>query len=477
MDTLNPALAYSYAANAVSEAMFDGLVKLDAHGVTQPDLALRVPSAANGGLSADGTTLTYHLREDVRWHDGAPFTSADVAFTFKVLRDPHINGANRAVYALVTSLETPDAYTVRVHLRHPSVMAANRLFCVGWNGGILPKHLLGHSRDVNRDAFNQHPVGTGPYAFRSWERGSRLVLQANHHYFAREPQIERLEILEVPNANTLLNLISTRQIDVATVRPALMRSLPKDSPYTVIVAPSPLLLYLVINTARTPLDRRAIRVAMAKTLDRARLARLLTLGIGSVAQSFVAPFNWAYTPRNGAPPYDPHLSDALRGLDIAITHSGTNDGDVTRQGALLVASAWQQQGARVSIRQVGERVMYGDDGVLARGNFDVAFIGHGFDVDPDITDFVVSRSIPPRSENYARYRDANIDRWSAAALTIYDPQKRAPYYAAIQRRLNRDLPYIPIAWVSIAYAVNPRLHGFQPETTNSDLWNVADWHF
>ncbi len=489
--SLNPALAFSFDANAVSEAIFDGLVKLDARGRVVADLATRVPSGSNGDIGAGGRTITYHLRRGVRWHDGKPFTSADVAFTFRILRDPRISGPNRAIYASVAALETPDPYTVRVRLRERSAVAVARLFCIGENGGILPAHLLAHVRDLNSSDFNGHPVGTGPYAFVSWQRASRLTLRANPAYFGGRPRIARLEIVEVADKNTLAALLKTHQVDVASGGASLIPALRDEPSLRLIVAPSRSAIYLCFNVPRPPFDDRRVRRALAFALNRERLARVVSLGTARAAESLIPPFSWGYRRDNGAPSYDPvrsaQLLDAAgwrRGSDGIRRKGGqaleiglvTFDLPVVRKMAVLLQAAWHDVGANVSLRVVPGNVLFGN-GLLAKRTYEVALLGQGFDEDPDLTNFVTSAYVPPLGENFARYRDADVDRWSAAALHGPDRAVRAPFYARIARRLNRDVPYVPLAWESTIYVVSSRLRGFQPETLNSDFWNVAQWHF
>jgi len=489
LTTLDPLLVFSYEANSVDEAIFDGLVKIDPRGDVVPDLARVVPSVRNGGISPDGRTITYHLRRGVRWQDGVPFTSADVAFTFDLLRDPHIDGPNRAIYGLVSSLQTPDRYTVRVHLRRPYAAAVARLFCIGENGAIVPKHLLQHSRDINRDDFNVHPIGTGPYELVSWARGSRVDLRANPGYFEGRPHIKHLELLEVPDDSTLLSLLRTHEIDVATIPPSLIPAGRHDSAIRILTAPTRTAIYLAFNLIRSPFDDRRIRTALALGLDRHRIARVVSLGTARAADSLISPMSWAYTPENAAPAYDVARANELldasgwrRGSGGMRSKNGqmlaiglvTFQAPTVRAMALLIQDAWRNLGASVSVRVVSGNMLYGD-GLLSKGRYDVALLGQGFDADPDLTEFITGRYVPPLGDNFARYRDVDIDRWSDVALRRSSRPARAVIYARIIRRLNKDLPYIPIAWLSTIYAVDARLRGFRPETLNSDFWNVANW--
>ncbi len=477
MVTFSPWLAFSYEQSDVDEAIFDGLVKLDSRGRLVPDLATAVPSQSNGGISPDGRTIVYRLRHGVRWHDGEPFTSSDVAFTYRLLRDPHVSGPNRAAYRAVSSLATPDAYTVRVRLVRPFAAAVSRLFLNGSNGEIVPAHLLAHSRNLDADAFGLHPVGTGPYRFVSWQRSTRVVLAANRAYFAGAPAIGRLEILEVPDADTRAGLVRAHRVDLATLRASDIGALAGDRAVRLLIAPTRSLLYLAFNLRRAPLDRPGIRRALAAALDRPRLVRDVSLGTARVAETLVPPWSWAYEPANGAPAYDPaRARAALEGRSIA-PQIVTFDAPMVRTLAVLVQAQWRAAGVASTLRIVPGNLLYGDKGLLATGRYDVAILGQGFEADPDMSEYVTTAGFPPAGQNYAGYSETSVDRWSAAALQTGDPLRRRALYGRIQQRLNRDLPYVPIAWISAIYAVNARLSGFDPDTINSDFWNVASWRW
>src|ERR1700730_6453547 len=142
--------------------------------------------------------------------------------------------------------------------------------------------------------------------------------------------------------------------------------------------------------------------------------------------------------------------------------------------AVEVQAAWRTVGAQAQIRQVQRNVLFGNPGIETDGKFDVAIDNSATDSDPDRSVYLETASIAPRGFNFERYSSADVDRWSEAALATYDRSARTRYYALIQRRLNADLPYVPIAWERWAYAVNGGLRNFAPEPIGSDFWNVQD---
>src|SRR5947209_16640581 len=162
---------------------FDELVTLDDKQHEVPDLAAEVPTLQNGGIAKDGKTVTYHLRSNVKWQDGAPFSSADVKFTWQLVMNPRNNVESRRGYDAVATVDTPDVNTVVFHLKHPFAPFVDTVFGESDTAyRILPKHLLATYPDINQIPFNSQPVGTGPFRVVKWIRGDRIEDVANANY-------------------------------------------------------------------------------------------------------------------------------------------------------------------------------------------------------------------------------------------------------------------------------------------------------
>ncbi len=492
LNTLNPVLGGLAYENAIEEAIFSGLVKLDDRQRLIPDLATEVPSPSNGGVSADGRTITYHLRRGVRWQDGVPLTSADVAFTFAKITDPSVNAPNTAPYSHVQRITTPDDHTVVVHLRAPWAPAVGQLFCDGENGSIIPKHLLEHSADFNHDAFGIHPVGSGPLRLKSWERGSRIILVSNADYFAGAPKIKEVDISIVPDENTRLTLASSKELDITPIgSPNLLARLRGIPGYSLRLVQYTAGTFLTINVSRDPFRDARVREALALALDRARLRSTVWAGTATAALSFTPPSSWAYAADNGSPPYDPALAgrllaqagwragpDGIRSRGdrrLAFALSIASGSTIARELAQLIQQEWRAVGADVAIQSLPLNVLRSPDGLWTMGRFDVSLGSFIFDPDPDRSANLGSQFIGARGFNEGRYVSAQSDRLTAQAVAVYAHAARAPLYAQLQRLWNRDLPVVPIAWPQAIYLVNADLHGFRPEPVNSDFWNVQDW--
>ena len=137
----------------------------------------------------DGRTVTYHLRRGLRWHDGAPFDARDVVFSFRAAMSPNNAVPDRTGFDHVADVRALDPYTVRVRLTRAFSPFVASCFTMGANDPypVLPAHLLAGKHDLNRDPYNGAPVGLGPYRFVSWQRGTRIAVEADPHYWRGAP--------------------------------------------------------------------------------------------------------------------------------------------------------------------------------------------------------------------------------------------------------------------------------------------------
>jgi peptide/nickel transport system substrate-binding protein len=490
--SLNPVLARDVTEVDIEGAVFDGLVKFNDKRDLVPDLAIAVPTPANGGIAPDGVTLTYHLRPHVLWQDGAPLTSADVVFTYHTLLSSGINSPYTGFYrTYINSVSAPDAHTIVVRLAHPYAAAINRVFTAATDGLIIPEHILAKTRDINRDPFDVLPIGSGPFRVARWDHGSTIVLRAFDRFFGGAPHLREIDVQIVPNQNTLSAMLESHEIDVAGVIPAEYSNVKKLDGYRVELVPSTTLRLLSFNLTRPPFDDVSLRRALVMALDRSAISAHTTDGIGLPATSLIPPDSWAYTAADGALPYDPGRARALLRAE---GWTPSADGVLTKDGRRLeftlvtyagtsadlglpevLQARWRSIGAAVSIRFVPISVMYGEPGIAADGNFEVSLDGYIFDADPDRSNYLEARFDRPHGGNQARYDDADVTAWSEAASRDYRRSSRAKLYALIATRVNRDVPYVPLHWQRFVYVVNARLQGFKPEPLESDFWNAQEW--
>ncbi|MEA2663571.1 MAG: peptide/nickel transport system substrate-binding protein, partial [Candidatus Eremiobacteraeota bacterium] len=286
----------------LSELIHGYLLRADGAGRLVPDLATAVPTLANGGISPDGRTVTYHLRRGARWHDGAPFGARDVVFSFHAALNPNNAVPDRTGFDHVAAVRALGPYTVRVRLTRAFAPFVASAFTLGANDPypILPAHLLAGKHDLNRDPYNAAPVGLGPYKLERWERASRIVLSADPRYFRGTPAIPRIEIAIVPDPNTIATLWQAGKLDlvigrVQTGRAFLDRLRVRKDAH-VVLQPHYEFDFLDMNQSRPPLDDVRVRRAVAQAIDRARIMRDLDGELWVPGESDRLPGQFAYDP-------------------------------------------------------------------------------------------------------------------------------------------------------------------------------------
>ena len=489
--SLDPLVARSDDERQLMHLTFDMLLDVDARGRAIPALAAQVPSVANGGVSADGRTITYHLRHDVRWQDGAPFTSRDVRFTWRAVTDPHSEITSTRGYDLIESIATPDRWTAVVRLKQPWAPAVQTLFTYGSQPvPILPAHLLEGAGSSVSAQFSLHPLGTGPYVLERWERATRLIYRANNAYYKGRPRTPTVAVMVVPDFNTDLTLLRAHDLDWSLLSPAQRLSLGTTSDLRFIYVPFAGFGALTFNVRRPPFDDVRMRRAIAQSIDRARLSSAITRGQYPVTDSDQPPFSWAYDSTARMPSYDPRAADRLfdelgwvrgssgmrerQGVRLAFTFAVFPEGDTAVRTAEYVQEMLAARGIAVSIKRITLAHFYLPEsagGLLMSGNYDVAYFAWRTGEDPDDSDIVTCGG----ASNYAGYCSPQLDRLEQAALTSTSLAQRTALYARIQQMLARDVPYLFLYAPTYGYALTPALRGFSPTpfSPTRDAWRWA----
>ncbi|MHB8146016.1 MAG: peptide ABC transporter substrate-binding protein [Vulcanimicrobiaceae bacterium] len=492
---LNPILEQNAIENAIDGLMFDELVTIDNHGKDVPDLAAVVPTRRNGGISSNGLVITYHLRKDARWSDGKPVTSADVKFTWQAIMNPRNNVVSRHGYDAVASIDTPDPYTVVLHMKRVFPPAIDTIF--GESDSpyrILPAHLLRRYSNLNDIPFNADPVTSGPYRFVRWLRGDKILLDANRGYFRGAPTINHITIRIIADDNTTEAELRTHEVDLAFEITGTTYNDLRDDPNVVRqLANSPDYTAIFFNVQRPPLNDELVRHAIAMAIDRSALVRDDTYGTGTLAIADISPFSWAYDPHLAPIPFDAAAARAL--LDRAGWRVGPNgirekDGRrlslqlVYGQGSELAQNVTVQVqqmlrsvGIDVQLKSYDYQILYAaaqDGGILNGGKFDMTLYAWVSGSDPDNSSDWLCSEIPPAGNNVTRYCSKAMDRDQTLALSTFNRTKRKADYAKIERLLLRDVPGVFLYYQPLRYARIANLRHFSPNGI-SEGWNASSW--
>lgn len=495
--SLNAALENGASSTEWGMLLFNYLIKFDDRGRLVGDVATAVPTRANGGVSADGKTIVYHLRSDVKFADGTPLTARDCVYSIEAVLNPRNNVQTRYGYDRVARATAPNDTTLVLHLREPFAPIFT-LVLAPQGFPILPAHLLAKLPDFNHAAFNERPIGGGPYVVRRWIHGDRVALDANPYYFRGRAAIPHLLVRFVAEPNTSINQLRTGEADVFfndedTGNVPILASLPN---VRVLRTPVNAVGALIYNTQDPVTSDPRVRRAITQALDVPGLVAKTYRGAVDARDAGRGLFEWAYAP--AYPLTAPHdTAAANRLLDDAGWRTGA-DGIRTKNGTPLsvqlviqaktpgdeiLGSTIQQEaraiGAEVTLKAFNVTQFVApaqSGGPVYGGKFQIALYPFVNGDDPDTTDQFACRNVPPHGYNKSRYCDPALDALLARARGTYDEPVRARIYEQIQARLSRALPIVLLYQRREVDTVSTRIAGASG-SVSSLFWNVGGWKF
>jgi peptide/nickel transport system substrate-binding protein len=454
--TLNPSWSVGQT-HLVGCKIMEGLVAVapDGHEV-RPELA------SSWDISPDQLTYTFHLRQNVQWHDGQPFSSDDVKWSLENLNKFHPVG--RASLEKITSIDTPDGNTVVIHLKDPFAPFINTLTCPD-GGAISPKHIGQASADPRADAkLNQAPIGTGPFVFKEWLPGDRVTLTRNPKYWKGQglPYLDQVVVRIIPDNGTMIQALRAGEIDyiyfLFVTRNDVVR-LQSQNDGKVEIHPeneAPVFDLIQLNDRHAPLNNVEVRRALLMALNRDLILKDVYKGLGTLEPNMLDS-RLAVT---AAPdidlqkmyPFDPAKANSMldqAGLpkkadgnrfELRLSYE-TGRGE-WKDVAEIARSNWADVGVKVNLEPLERTVML--DKVYKKRDFDTTIQGYASRGDPALG---VSRAFvceddkdPPTFGNPTGYCRKDVDDLFAQAARTADFDKRHQAYQQIQKILADDLP-------------------------------------
>lgn len=492
INSMNPLLISGADRLVLGPLIYSQLFRPSPSGQMKPWVAATVPTVANGGISTDGRTITYHLRHDVKWADGVPLTARDVIFTHQADLNPKTSVVETLGDKEVASIVALDSYTVCVRLKRPFSPFIDFDY---FDRPLLPAHLLEKFASLDRVDFNQHPVGSGPYRLAEWRRGDHMTFVRSETYWGPPARIAKVTLRVVPSADTIVTELLGHNVDATVgIDPIRAQQLRRDPDLQVLETPVPLFSLIIFNASDPILADVRVRRAVTLALNRSEIIRKATLGVEDAEHANRGLFRWAYDPSVKSLPYDPAAAKRL--LESAGWIPGA-DGIRTRNGKRLQitlaiesghpyfateANQAQQQARAVGIQldvksYVDQQyLLLTRDGVLWGGNFQIAltvFVGAN-DPDPDwlIGCDASGRPIP---YNFTHMCVPEIQRVMEDAVATFDRNRRKRDYTTVQRILNQQLPLVILSQEYLISAIPKRLHGYTASVAGGSFWDVASW--
>jgi len=450
--SLDPRLMRDTTAYRVVDLLYDGLVRLDAS--TTP-----VPALATHWEQVDDVTWTFVLRQGVRFHDGSPFTAADVVHTFETLLDPSFGAPLRSLFAPIVAVEAGDAHTVTFTLAHPYAPLLSYL-----DVGIVP--------EAGGDA-----IGTGPYRLAHRERGSSIVLEANGSHWDGTPEIGRVEFLVVPDNTSRAQAFEAGDLDIvqSPLAPLDVNRLANDERHQAFVIDGLAITYFNFNQRRAPLDDPNIRRALAMLIDQESIVGRIYEGADRIASSVLLPSSWAHASQMQQPRFDPEAADRL--LDEAGYRDTDGDGLRDKDGRPLSIEigTHSEDASRVQTVELLQQTLR-DHGISAElrisdwpsfsvrrdaSDFDLILLGWTQLVDPDRVLYEQLHSTG--GLNWGGFDNERFDTLVDEARQARSREARASLYGEAAGIVATELPYFVLSYQGYQLFATSRLSGYEPD--------------
>jgi len=456
-DQLDPQKTSAYFSFEILENVYDTLVEPD------ENLQMRPALAESWEVSPDQLTWTFHLRRGVTFHDGSPFTAEDVVYSYRRIIDQQLSNAYR--FSAVTGVTAPDPSTVEITVKQPT---PNLLVNIGGFKGMA----IVQRKNVESGAIATHPIGTGPFAFKSAKSGDSITLTANKNYWGGPPAVSGVIFRFVPEASTALSALQAGEIDWTDSIPRQrVEELRGDDSLTLGITPGNDYWYLTLNEARKPFDDARVRRAIAYGIDRDAIVQATSYGTATANQLAIPKGSPWYTDYHG---YTRDIDKAKTLLgqagvnDLTLDMMATSEYPETVTAAQIIADNLAPLGITVKIRTVDFATWLDDEN---RGNFDMLMMGWLGNIDPD--DFYYAQQHTGGKSNAQKYSNPTVDALLDAGRTETNPDTRKADYAKAATIIADDASYIYLYNPSVIAAWSKKLSGYAPRRDKAIRFSSA----
>jgi peptide/nickel transport system substrate-binding protein len=512
---LIPILVTDSASGNITDLVYNGLVKYDkdinvvgdlaecweirshdkrqTYGDCDRYLAELHPEAGqplieDADMEEAAFSITFRMREGVRFHDGVECTAEDAMFTYQSLIDPKVPTPYRGNYVMVKQAEVLGKYTFRVSYEKPFAPAL-----ISWGMGILPKHLL-EGQDLTQSPLKRKPVGTGPYKFVEWKTGEKIVLEANKDYFEGRPYIDHYIYRIIPDTATQFLELKAGGIDSMGLNP--MQYLKQtDTPefneqYNKYRYLSFGYTYLGYNLLNQKFADKRVRQALAYAIDKQEIIDGVLMGLGKIATGPYKPGTWYYNPNVKQYPHDPQKAKQLlaeagwldsdndgildkNGQPFQFTIITNQGNDLRKKTAEIIQQRLRTVGIKVKIRIIEWAAFLKE--FVDKKKFDAVILGWSGSIDPDVYNVWHSSKTGPQEYNFISYKNAEVDELLEKGRHTFDQEERKKYYFRFQEILAEEQPYTFLYVAEALPAISARFHGIEPAPLGI-TYNFIKWY-
>jgi peptide/nickel transport system substrate-binding protein len=478
---LIPILAGDSASHDVAGHIYNGLVKYD------KNLNIVSVLAESWEISKDNLSITFHLRKDVKWHDGTPFTAHDVMYTYRVIVDPKTPTPYAGDFKPVKEAKVIDDFTFKVTYERPFAPGLQ-----SWTVGILPRHLL-EGKDITTSTLIRKPIGTGPYLFKEWIPGDRVVLVANNSYFEGKPYVERRITRVIPDLATMFLELKSYTIDMMGLTP-LQALKQTDYPgfkreFSKYKYVGFSYVYLGYNLKHQIFKDRRVRQAITHAINKQEIVDGILLGQGMEATGPYKPDMWAY---NGNVKRYEHSKEKALALLKDAGFEQRQDGTLIKDGkpfefnilvnqgndvrirtAELIQKRLRDVGISVKIRVIEWATFINE--FIDKRNFEAVILGWSTSPEPDLFDIWHSSKQGPKEFNFISFENKEVDELIIKARHTMDKDERKKCYFRIQEILAEEQPYTFLFIPYSLIAVHKRIKGIEPAPAGI-TYNNLEWY-
>lgn len=501
---LNPLIWATTSDTNVSNLIFDTLVRPNEKLELEPSLA------KSWTISQDGKIYTFELNDNVKWHDGVPFTAKDVAFTFSSLANPKYDaGAYSRVEPIlgakefhegkadsVSGIKVISDSKIEFTLAEPNASFLANL-CIG----IVPEHIL---KDVSpaewaKHETNRKPIGTGPFKFVKWEPAQYVEVEANKDYFKGAPKLDKI-VYRFGDANTMIASFMNNEIDIVPTPASEVENI-KTLDFADIKTSNDLSVYYIGFNLRNQLFKDAkVRQALAHAVDKKLIVSSIIGEFGEVCDDLFPNAHWSHNPDVTKYNYDKDMAKKLLeeagyklnsngiyskdGKELKFTLEVPTGKKEREKTAVMLKQQWEEIGVKCEIRQLDfptlvtkllPKTKDGKQREVAADDFDAYILGFGVEVDPDeYRPYFHSAFMPPNGYNFCGYSNPKINELLEKQIKQTDVKERQATFFEIGKLLSDEQPWIPIYGQKSVFAANKKIEGFNPDFRGV-TFNAKDW--
>ncbi len=444
-DQLDPQSTTSYFSFEVLENVFDTLVEPDAKLAMQPALATSWTTAK------DQLSWTFTLRQGVKFHDGTPFTADDVVYSYHRIINQKLANAYR--FDAVKDVVKVDDHTVRLDLSRPT---PNLLANIGSFKGMA----IVEKANVDSGKIKDDPIGTGPFSFESYQRGTSITLKANPDYWGGAPKVSEVKYTFVPEPSTALANLKGGQVQwTDNIPPQQVQSLSGSSDIHLANVPSNDYWYFALNEAKKPFDDPRVRQAFAWAIDRKAIAEAAKYGAAQVNETAIpqtSQWYYDYSPYSQDPAKAKALLAQAGVSNLSVDFMVTSEYPETVQVAQVMKDELKNVGITLNIRTEDFATWLSDE---AAGKFDGFMLGWLGNIDPD--GFYYNQHHTGASSNFQKFSNAQVDKLLDQGRQTTDMTARKKLYDQAAKIIVDQASYVYLYNPNVVQAWSPKLTGYQ----------------